>query len=142
MDKDTATLAQASPGVQLQHRAPEGSRGVVVPKPAGMSSAEVFGQLFSQSSGRSGAEIIAATAGNAFAYESEKWQNGVFTYAILQALASARDLDKDYNNGLSVRELKRFVYPLVQQLTAGRQQPLARYENAGYDWDLVPVPQD
>ncbi|RYZ19673.1 MAG: hypothetical protein EOO16_19250, partial [Chitinophagaceae bacterium] len=34
VDKDTATLAQASPGVQLQHRAPEGSRGVVVPKPA------------------------------------------------------------------------------------------------------------
>ncbi|RYY89186.1 MAG: caspase family protein, partial [Chitinophagaceae bacterium] len=141
VDRDTTSLAGADPALKVQN-VPAGSRGVVLPKPSGRSSAEIFSQLFSVSSGKSGAEIIAATAGNAFAYESENWQNGVFTYAILKALSESGEYDANYDGGLSVRELKLMVYPLVQQLTGGRQKPLARFENMGYDWNLVPVKKD
>ncbi|GAB4092598.1 caspase family protein [Flaviaesturariibacter terrae] len=142
VDREAAPATAAAPGVQEQHSLAPGSRGVLLPRPQGMSNAQVFSRLFSMSSGQSGAEIIAATAGNAYAYESEQWQNGVFTYSILQALRQAGSLDRNFDEGLSVRELKQFVYPLVQQLTGGRQQPLARFENAGYDWNLVPVPEE
>jgi hypothetical protein len=126
-------------GVSVQSTVPAGAKGIEISTPAGMNNQQVFSQLFSLSSNKSGAEIIAATAGNAYAYESEKWQNGVFTYALLKGLESASELDRDFNSGLSIRELKRFVYPLVLQLSGGKQQPLARFENPNYDWDLVPA---
>ncbi|MFZ4768749.1 MAG: caspase family protein, partial [Ferruginibacter sp.] len=100
-------------------------------------TSEQIQYLFSAGSNNSGAEIIAATGGNAFAFESAQYNNGIFTYALLQALQSNNDADKNFNKMLSVKELKRFIYPMVEKLTRGQQRPIARFENPNYDWDVL-----
>jgi uncharacterized caspase-like protein len=117
-------------------------KGLEVKKPADLSLQQVISQLFASSSSSSGAEVIAATAGNAYAYEAPQWNNGVFTYAVLKAFNKNADLDKNFNNKISIKELKRFVYATVMELTNGKQQPLSRYENPNYDWDLIPMRYD
>ena len=52
------------------------------------------------------------------------------------------DLDKNFDNKISIKELKKFVYAMVIELTNGKQQPLSRYENPNYDWNLLPMRYD
>ena len=88
----------------------------------------MINQLFVSSSSKGGIEVIAATAGNAFAYEAPEWNNGVFTYALLQTFNRNSDLDKNFDGQISIKEIKQYVYPKVVKLTNGLQQPLSRFE--------------
>lgn len=128
--------------VSIQSDTTAAARGLKIPVPPNVSLQQVMSQLFASSSSRSGTEVIAATAGNAFAYESPQWKNGVFTYSLLQAFHQNSDLDLNFDNQVSIKELKRFVYPKVIELTKGKQQPLSRYENPNYDWNLLPIRYD
>jgi hypothetical protein len=47
-------------------------------------------ELFSGFNRGSGAVIISAAAGNSYALESDKWNNGVFTYSVIHGLASKK----------------------------------------------------
>jgi uncharacterized caspase-like protein len=118
------------------------SRGVELPVPANTNLQQVINQLFVSSSNKGGIEVIAATAGNAYAYEAPEWNNGVFTYALLQTFHDNSDLDKNFDGEISIKEIKGFVYPKVVELTNGLQQPLSRYENPNYDWNLFPMRYD
>ncbi|MEO6611570.1 MAG: caspase family protein [Chitinophagaceae bacterium] len=138
-EEEKKTMA---PQVTTQSDTTAAPKGLDVKKPADLSLQQVISQLFASSSSASGAEVIAATAGNAYAYEAPQWNNGVFTYAVLKAFNSNADLDKNFNKKISIKELKRFVYATVMDLTNGKQQPLSRYENPNYDWDLLPMRYD
>jgi hypothetical protein len=138
-EEEKKTMA---PAVTTQLDTTAAPKGLEVKKPADLSLQQVISQLFASSSSSSGAEVIAATAGNAYAYEAPQWNNGVFTYAVLKAFNKNADLDKNFNNKISIKELKRFVYATVMELTNGKQQPLSRYENPNYDWDLIPMRYD
>ncbi|MEO7923563.1 MAG: caspase family protein [Chitinophagaceae bacterium] len=131
-----------APQVKAQLDTTSSAKGLDVKRSAEVSLQQVISQLFASSSSTSGAEVIAATAGNAFAYEAPEWNNGVFTYAVLKAFRNNSDLDKNYDSKISIKELKRFVYATVLELTNGKQQPLSRYENPNYDWDLLPQRYD
>ena len=131
-----------APQVKPQSDVSGSAKGLGIIRPSDISLQQVIGQLFASSSSKSGTEVIAATAGNAYAYEAPQWNNGVFTYAVLKAFNSNADLDKNFNNSISIKELKRFVYAMVIELTNGKQQPLSRYENPNYDWDLLPMRYD
>ena len=89
--------------------------------------------LFNNLNDGSGAHTITASAGDSYAYESSKWNNGVFTYAILSGL---RDGKADLNNdkSITISELKQFVSSEVFAQTKGMQQPTFREENVDYDW--------
>ena len=97
------------------------------------NSFELMQELFANLNNGNGTAVISAAAGNSYAYESDVWNNGVFTYSILHGL---KDLAADYNRDrrVSVAELQKFVSGEVQRLTQGAQKPTARQEILENDW--------
>lgn len=82
-----------------------------------------------------GLTIIAAAAGTEFAYEDAKYKNGLFTYALLNALKTGKaDLNKD--KSITVSELKHFVEQQVVGLSQGKQRPANRRFNNYADFEL------
>lgn len=82
-----------------------------------------------------GLTIIAAAAGTEFAYEDAKYKNGLFTYALLNALKTGKaDLNKD--KSITVSELKHFVEQQVVALSQGKQRPANRRFNNYADFEL------
>ena len=92
--------------------------------------------LFADISSGNGAVIISAAGGMEYAFESDKWNNGVFTYCIRKGIEE--DLaDKEGGNNdrmVSVSELKNYVSRKVSELTGGLQKPVSRKENIEFDW--------
>ena len=84
----------------------------------------------------SGAHVIAASGAMEFALESARWNNGVFTAAVLEGLeAMAADLNGDRQ--IRVDELRRFVADRVAQRTQGRQVPTVRGSNPALDFAIT-----
>ena len=77
--------------------------------------------------------VISSAGGMEFALESEKWKNGVFSYALLEALSEGRG-DTDSDGQITVSELRNYVFDQVVELTNGQQHPTARRENLEYDF--------
>ncbi|MCH8543377.1 MAG: caspase family protein [Alcanivorax sp.] len=84
----------------------------------------------------SGAHVIAASGAMEFALESARWNNGVFTAAVLEGLeAMAADLNGDRQ--IRVDELRRFVADRVAERTQGRQVPTVRGSNPALDFAVT-----
>jgi WD40 repeat protein len=89
-------------------------------------------ELFASGSNNSGISIIGASMGSQLALESNQWNNGVFTKALLSGLGTrGKRAGADYNHDRKVmlNELQFFVYKKVEELTNGRQKPTTRKEN-------------
>jgi WD40 repeat protein len=97
------------------------------------NSFELMQELFTNLNRGSGAQVISAAAGDSFALESNEWNNGVFTYAILNGLKN-NAADNDGNGEITVSELREYVVDEVQKLTNGRQKPTTRQENVEFDF--------
>ncbi|MCF8233293.1 MAG: caspase family protein [Bacteroidales bacterium] len=97
------------------------------------NSFELMQELFTNLKRGSGAVVISAAAGDSYAMESEEWQNGVFTYSILQGLQSG-DADANQNGEITVSELRDYVGKTVYDLTNGFQKPTMRQENVEFDY--------
>jgi hypothetical protein len=103
------------------------------PKLGLQNSFELMQELFVNLNRGSGAQVISAAAGNSYALESDKWQNGVFTYSILSGLENyAADLNGD--KIITVSELRTYVGDKVVELTNGAQKPTSRQENVVNDF--------
>jgi hypothetical protein len=117
-----------------------GAKGIVQPKGGDaentsasntiglQNSFQLMQELFVNVQKGSGATIISAAAGDQFALEGGKLQNGFFTYAILQYIAN--------NQSVAINELKRYVYAEVERLSGGLQKPTSRIENLELDWRM------
>jgi len=117
-----------------------GAKGLVKPKGAGaentsttntvglQNSFQLMQELFVNVQKGSGATIISAAAGDQFALEGGKLENGFFTYAILQFIAN--------NQSVGINELKKYVYAEVERLSGGLQKPTSRIENLELDWRM------
>lgn len=100
------------------------------------SSHEVLAQLFADLRRGSGAAVISSASGAEFALESPQWQNGVFTFSVLQGLTSGQaDLDRD--GTVRVSELREYVVGEVRRLTQGAQTPTSRRENLEFDFPVL-----
>jgi len=99
------------------------------------NSFELMQELFSDVSKGNGAVVISASGGKEYALESSKWNNGVFTFCVLNGLKDA-NADKNGDRIVSVNELKTYVSFRVQNLTAGQQKPTSRRENLVNDWGI------
>ena len=73
-----------------------------------------------------GTTVLSAASGTQFALERRDLQNGVFTYAILDAM--------NHQPAILVSQLKKIVAEKVIQLTNGLQQPTYRNEMISWDW--------
>jgi WD40 repeat protein len=104
------------------------------PKVTGLkTSFELMTELFTDIRKNNGAIVISSAGGGEFAYESSEWNNGVFTYALLEGLKTG-NADADKNKEITVSELRDYVFDRVKKLTNGQQNPTSRRENLEFDF--------
>ena len=112
------------------------SVGSAVETKSGVGYANSFSlmkNIFTDLRESSGATIIASAGGAEFALEGSQWNNGVFTYSLLEGLKNkTADLNKDGKIYLS--ELQQYVQGNVSKLTGGRQRPISRQVNINNDY--------
>jgi hypothetical protein len=91
-----------------------------------------------------GINIIGASGGAEYAMESDKWNNGVFTSALIEAMWDQK-ADMDHRGRISVSDLKTYLAQRVPELTGGAQKPSVVAFEQDQDFDLVgnmpPVPE-
>lgn len=89
--------------------------------------------LFTDLRKGTGATVISSSGGMKFAMEGDDWNNGLFTYCLINGIKSKEaDLNKDGEIWLS--ELKQYVSEQVTKLSNGKQQPTSRIENQMLDY--------
>ncbi|MFY0627770.1 MAG: caspase family protein [Reichenbachiella sp.] len=96
-------------------------------------SIDLMSKYFNDLRKGTGAMIISSASGVEFAFESSQWQNGMFTYALLEGLKSG-SCDVDQKDGVSVSELREYVFEKVTKLSGGKQHPTSRRENLEHDF--------
>lgn len=120
------------------------TRSSIKIKPTQINASATFNlmqDLFADFSGNNGIAVISAAGGLEYAFESSSWNNGVFTYCVINAL-DEKTADKEQNGGnadrkISVQELSRYVSNQVLKLTQGKQKPASRRENLDNDWIIA-----
>jgi uncharacterized caspase-like protein len=148
IDKDDQVVvaqADTAGGGTVKMRAFKASRGVAVVADnggttAGAGTAAQAGDIlrfqqdwFADLRRGTGAAVISSSSGNEYSLEGEQWNNGVFTYSLLQGLRNGQaDANKDHT--VTVSELQAYVIDEVRKLTQGGQNPTARRENLDYDF--------
>ncbi|AFU68180.1 caspase family domain containing protein [Psychroflexus torquis ATCC 700755] len=117
---------------------PKGAKGSIIKsnKSGFKTSFEIMKSSFNNSDRGNGSFVISAAGGKEYAFESEKWGNGVFTYSFIKAMEELT-LDK-FNNKQSIKisMLKDYIYQSVKKLTNNQQKPTSRSENLELDWVL------
>lgn len=112
--------------------------GVGVRKKSGMGSvnaSELMKELFTDLRRGTGATVISSAGGAEFAMESAEWNNGLFTFCLLESLKAGRsDLNRDGRVHMS--ELQEYVTNKVRELSMGRQVPTSRMENHSLDYHI------
>jgi WD40 repeat protein len=99
------------------------------------NSFEMMRELFADLRRGTGAIIISSAGANEYAYEGGNWQNGLFTYCVLDGLKSNKaDLDKD--GIIQVSELQQYVSERVKRMTRGMQNPTSRSVNLEMDFKI------
>jgi WD40 repeat protein/uncharacterized caspase-like protein len=134
LDKESIASTQVAKGVVAK---PVG-RGVVLgieQEPYQAQTGNLVRELFSDLRRGTGATIISASGGMEFAMESQDWQNGLFTYCLLNGLEKA-SADKNKDGQIYLAELQRYLQNKVKELSGGKQQPTSRSENLSSDFRL------
>ncbi len=139
VDKEETVLvaSAAQSGGAVKARAVRGIRPARA-STGGLSqraSAALLGEVFADLRRGSGAAVISSSSGLEFAFESPRWNNGVFTFAVIEGLRSG-SADRDQNGTISVSELRDAVIARVHELTAGQQTPTMRQDQLDYDFTV------
>jgi uncharacterized caspase-like protein len=92
-------------------------------------------ELFAGLDKGTGTTVISAAAGKGYALESAQWNNGVFTYSIINGLKN-KAADKNGDGIITISELKDYSIKQVGLLTGGRQKPTSRKETLNNDWTI------
>lgn len=85
----------------------------------------------------SGSTILSSSAGAEYALESSEQQNGLFTYAVLEALDGKKEADTDKDGSIEMSELGEYVKKRVSELTNNKQTPNTRRVNLEGDFTLA-----
>lgn len=125
---DTITVA-ASEGLRAAARA-------ITPE-SRIEGQRFVEELFRDLRKGTGATVISASGGLEFALEADDWNNGVFTYAVIDAIDDPGAHDGNGDGILRASELVAAVSETVSELTGGIQNPTARSVNLAVDFPLV-----
>jgi uncharacterized protein YecT (DUF1311 family) len=85
----------------------------------------------------SGSTILSSSAGAEYALESSEQQNGLFTYAVLEALDGKKDADTNKDGSVQMSELGEYVKKRVSELTNNKQTPNTRRVNLEGDFAVA-----
>lgn len=91
-------------------------------------SMQVCKEVFSEMKRTSGTYVISSAGAAEYAMEGDKWKNGVFTYCLLKGLQSG-EADEDFDENITLNELKEYILQEVYFLTDGGQKPTIRIGN-------------
>ena len=84
----------------------------------------------------SGSTILSSSAGAEYALESSEQKNGLFTYAVLEALDGKEGTDANKDGSVTMSELADYVKTRVAALTNNKQSPNVRRVNLESDFAL------
>lgn len=84
----------------------------------------------------SGSTILSSSAGAEYALESSEQKNGIFTYAVLEALDGKEGSDANKDGSVTMSELADYVKTRVAALTNNKQSPNVRRVNLEGDFTL------
>ncbi len=99
------------------------------------NSFELMKELFTDIRKSSGAMIISSAGGTEYAMEGDQWNNGVFTYCLLNGLKNG-SADMNGDRKVMMSEINKYVSTQVKELTSGKQQPTNRVEVIDVDFRL------
>jgi WD40 repeat protein len=90
---------------------------------AGLIGALPAADVLKSALAASNVTVLTSSKADKLSREDEKWQHGVFTKVLLDALSgSADDIDTDHNGVITMAELTAYVERHLSQLTGGDQQ--------------------
>lgn len=90
-------------------------------------------ELYGNTTEENAAIVLAAARGNQYAKEGTKWNSGVFSFCLTEGLFG-RKADKNKDHHITISELKQYLNTEVTRQSNGHQIPMARKENAEFDW--------
>lgn len=99
------------------------------------ATAAILSGLFADLRRGAGATVIASAGGAEYAFESDEWNNGVFTYSLLEGLRTKK-ADTDANKRVSISETRDYLKRRVSELTKGGQSPTTRTFNHALDFSI------
>jgi uncharacterized protein YecT (DUF1311 family) len=85
----------------------------------------------------SGSTILSSSAGAEYALESSEQKNGLFTYAVLEALDGKKEADANKDGSVQMSELGEYVKKRVSELTNNKQTPNTRRVNLEGDFTVA-----
>ncbi len=140
-EKKALAAAQSAPTGQQVAMHPVGARGMSVkPIEGARGKSEWYDRLqglFVDLRRGSGSTILSSSAGAEYALESSEQKNGLFTYAVLEALNGKEGSDANKDGSVSMSELAEYVKSRVATLTNNKQSPNVRRVNLEADFALV-----
>ena len=107
----------------------------IKPKLGTESTSELMKSLFTDLRKGTGATVISSAGGVEFAMESDQWQNGLFTYCLLNGIKSMK-ADENKDGEIWLSELQKYVQLKVLELSNGQQKPTSRIENNTLDYRI------
>lgn len=139
IDKTAEILidGEASTDGQVNFRAVGNIRGIGIRNPA--RSKEVFEfmkQHFADLRRSTGTLVISSAGSGEFAFEGDSWENGVFTYCLLDGLITGKADVFPTNTGITANEMNAYLMERVKVLTRGRQTPTNRREKVEFDFRI------
>lgn len=82
-----------------------------------------------------GAAVISSAGGVEASLEGDKWNNGAFTYAILEGIVAGK-ADAEHQGFVTASKLEKWVAKRVPELTENAQLPTTRRENFEMDFRI------
>jgi uncharacterized caspase-like protein len=97
------------------------------------NTSEIMKGVFADMRKGTGSTIISSAGAVEFAFEGNSWNNGLFTYCLLQGLKD-KAADANHDHQIVLSELQDYIRNKVTELSGGRQVPNARVENLSMDF--------
>jgi hypothetical protein len=140
-EKKALADAQSAPAGQQVAMHPVGARGMSIkPVEGARGKSEWYDRLqglFVDLRRGSGSTILSSSAGAEYALESSEQKNGLFTYAVLEALDGKEGSDANKDGSVTMSELAEYVKTRVATLTNNKQSPNVRRVNLEADFALT-----
>jgi hypothetical protein len=96
---------------------------------------EMSKAIFTDLRHNSGVTVISSAGGTEAAYEDEKWNNGLFTYCLINGMKNLK-ADSNHDKKVTLNELQKYVSEEVNRISEGKQTPTYRVENTVLDYEL------
>lgn len=97
--------------------------------------ASLTSQFFSDLRRGTGTTVLSAAGGLEYAIESDDWNNGLFTFCLLNGIKS-KTADLNGDGEIWLEELQQYVADEVVRLSGGQQRPTSRIKNEHIDYKI------